>query len=96
MSLADTDNAALSPENELKDVTTPEGIDRRTFLMRTAVIGATCVITGRAMSAEEQTARATAAPPLGSTLSPDLNVVKASKGPVKILADEFYKVGPGP
>ncbi|HEY5755983.1 MAG TPA: L-serine ammonia-lyase [Steroidobacter sp.] len=91
-----TDNASLSPENELKDVTTPQGVDRRTFLMRTAVIGATCVITGRAMSAEEQTARATAAPPLGSTLSPDLNVVKKSKGPVMTVVDEFYKVGPGP
>src|SRR5678809_396945 len=36
------------------------------------------------------------APKMGATLSPDLNVAKASKGPVMILADEFYKVGPGP
>ena len=48
------------------------------------------------MSAEEQTARATAAPPLGATMSPDLNVVKKSKGPVMTVLDEFYKVGPGP
>jgi len=33
---------------------------------------------------------------MGATLSPDLNVVKQSKGPVMTLADEFYKVGPGP
>ena len=33
---------------------------------------------------------------MGATLSPDLNVVKQSKGPVTTLADEFYKVGPGP
>ena len=33
---------------------------------------------------------------MGAALSPDLNVVKQSKGPVMTLADEFYKVGPGP
>jgi len=33
---------------------------------------------------------------MGAMLSPDLNVVKQSKGPVITLADEFYKVGPGP
>src|SRR4051794_32414660 len=37
-----------------------------------------------------------AAPKMGLLLSPDLNVVKQSKGPVMTLADEFYKVGPGP
>src|SRR6185369_5614963 len=44
-----------------------------------------------ASSAKEATA-----PKMGATLSPDLNVVKQSKGPVMTLADEFYKVGPGP
>lgn len=29
-------------------------------------------------------------------MSPDLNVVKRSKGPVMAVLDEFYKVGPGP
>jgi L-serine dehydratase len=29
-------------------------------------------------------------------MSPDLNVVKKSKGPVMTVLDEFYKVGPGP
>jgi L-serine dehydratase len=90
-------NQDLHPEREFEDAEAPEGIDRRTFLMRSAVIGAASVITGRAMSAEEQTARATAAPPaLGATLSPDLGVMKKSKGPVITLVDEFYKVGPGP
>ncbi len=37
-----------------------------------------------------------AAPKMGAMLSPYLNVVKQSKGPVMTLADEFYKVGPGP
>ena len=44
----------------------------------------------------KQVAKEAAAPKMGATLSPDLNVVKQSKGPVMTLADEFYKVGPGP
>ena len=43
-----------------------------------------------------QAAKEAAAPKMGATLSPDLNVVKQSKGPVMTVADEFYKVGPGP
>src|SRR5580698_3451854 len=77
----------------------PEGIDRRRFLMRSSVIGASAVLTGTSWTEAaraQQAAREAAAPKLGSQLSPDLNVVKASKGPVMILADEFYKVGPGP
>ena len=86
-----------SVDKQLASTEVPDGVDRRTFLMRSAVIAATTVITGRAMSAEQQTARATAAPPLGSKpLSPDLQVVKKSKGPVMTVLDEFYKVGPGP
>jgi len=61
--------------------------------MRSAVIGATAVILGRSVSAEERTERSTAEPP---QLSPDLNVVKGKKGPVMTTLDEFYKVGPGP
>src|SRR4029077_8856745 len=44
----------------------------------------------------KQVAKEAPAPMMGATLSPDLNVVKQSKGPVMTLADEFYKVGPGP
>lgn len=44
----------------------------------------------------KQAAKEAAASKMGATLSPDLNVVKQSKGPVMTLADEFYKVGPGP
>src|SRR5258708_4509871 len=43
-----------------------------------------------------QAAKEAAGQKMGATLSPDLNVVKQSKGPVMTLADEFYKVGPGP
>jgi L-serine dehydratase len=71
----------------------PPGVDRRTFLMRSAVVGATAVIVGRSVSAQERTARATAPPP---PLAPDLNVVTKQKGPVMTTLDEFYKVGPGP
>ncbi len=77
----------------------PAGIDRRTFLIRNAVIGAAAVMTGKnwtTTARAEQAAKEAAAPKLGATLSPDLDVVKRSKGPVMTVADEFYKVGPGP
>jgi L-serine dehydratase len=82
-------------DEKLQRTDVPDGVDRRTFLMRSAVIGATAVITGRSMSAEAQTARATAPPPK-VPLDQSLNVVKKSKGPVMTTVDEFYKVGPGP
>jgi L-serine dehydratase len=71
----------------------PPGVDRRTFLMRSALIGATAVMLGQPVSAEERTKRSTTGPP---PLSNDLNVVKGKKGPVMTTLDEFYKVGPGP
>src|SRR5262245_39868633 len=74
----------------------PPGVDRRTFMMRGAVISSALVITGRSASAEEQAAGAAAAGPPKVALSPELNVVKKSKGPVMTTIDEFYKVGPGP
>ncbi len=71
----------------------PAGADRRTFLMRSAVIGATAVIMGSSVSAQQRAQRATGTPP---KLSPALNVVKKQKGPVMTTLEEFYKVGPGP
>jgi L-serine dehydratase len=71
----------------------PDGVDRRTFLMRGAVVSATAIITGVSISAQEKTQRATGTPP---PLSNNLNVVKKGKGPVMTTIDEFYKVGPGP
>jgi L-serine dehydratase len=73
----------------------PQGVDRRTFMMRSSVVGAAAVISGREISAEEQTKAATAEAPKVA-LSPELNVVKKSKGPVMTTIEEFYKVGPGP
>src|SRR5688572_17478374 len=77
----------------------PSEIDRRSFIMRNAVIGAAAVMTGRAWTPEARAAQAAkeSGAKLGSApLSPDLNVVKKSKGPVMTVLDEFYKVGPGP
>ena len=74
----------------------PPGVDRRTFLMRSAVVGATAVILGRSVSADERSQRSIAPPPAVPALSDQLDVVKKQKGPVMTTLDEFYKVGPGP
>ena len=89
----------------------PSGVNRRAFLIRNAAIGAAAVMTGttwtpeaRAQQAEteaaaqqaKETAKDASGLKMSGTLSPDLDVVKASKGPVMTVADEFYKVGPGP
>ena len=79
----------------------PQGVDRRNFLIRSAVGGAAAVMMGRSVSAQERTAKALATLPPQATgptppLAADLNVVKKQKGPVMTTVDEFYKVGPGP
>src|SRR6185295_3258501 len=79
----------------------PRGVDRRRFLMRTAVGGAAAVMTGCSVSPEERTAKAvaTAPPPAAPSTPPlaqELNVVQKGKGPILTTVDEFYKVGPGP
>jgi L-serine dehydratase len=75
-------------------------LDRRSFLIRNAVIGAAAVMTGTTWTTEARAAQAqkeASGAKLGaSPLSPDLEVVKKSKGPVMTVVDEFYKVGPGP
>ena len=80
----------------------PDGVDRRAFLMRSAMVGAVAVLEGCSAPSPETTAakastatapaQAAAAPPLDE----NLDVVKKSKGPVMTTIDEFYKVGPGP
>src|SRR4051812_10339145 len=77
----------------------PANLNRRSFIMRNAVIGAAAVMTGKTWTPEARAAQAAkeaGAPKMGGALSPDLDVVKKSKGPVMTLVDEFYKVGPGP
>ena len=83
---------------------TPPGVDRRAFMMRSAMVSAVAVLSGCSPSTPEETAaKASTAtspalpPPQASpSLSPDLDVVKKSKGSVMTVIDEFYKVGPGP
>jgi L-serine dehydratase len=110
MSSSNRNDEPLPPPPESPDV--PSGMDRRSFLMRHAAIGAAAVMTGTTWTPEaraqqaateaaaQQAARAAAKDDAGlkmsGALSPDLAVVKASKGPVMTVADEFYKVGPGP
>ena len=92
-----TRNEQTSPLPDMVDL--PAGVDRRAFLMRNAVIGASAVLTGSIWTPAaraQQAAKEAATPKLGSTLSPDLNIVKEAKGPIITVVDEFYKVGPGP
>src|SRR5262249_44587104 len=92
-------NADESLQNLPAESDIPAGIDRRSFLMRNAVIGAAAVMTGTTWTPEARAVQATkeaAQPKMGSGMSPELNVVKKSKGPVMTVVDEFYKVGPGP
>ncbi len=80
----------------------PKGLDRRKFIMRSAVISAAAVMNGCTRSETERTApppaaaSAPAADPPAVPLAADLNVVMKAKGPVLTTVDEFYKVGPGP
>jgi len=86
--------AALPAESAI-----PSNIDRRTFLMRNAVIGAAAVMTGATWTPEaraQQAAKEAAVAKKGPGLSPSLDVVKKSKLPVMTVLEEFYKVGPGP
>jgi len=91
------DVSTLTTPDEQMLAHLPDGVDRRSFLMRSAVIGAAALITGRNLTPEAR-AQAAAAPPSKPQvpLSPSLNVVKESKGPVMTTVEEFYKVGPGP
>jgi len=75
----------------------PGGVDRRAFMMRSAVLGAAAVITGRPLPAGAAPMSVLAAEPQGAAQrTSTLNVVQKSKGPVMTTLEEFYKVGPGP
>ncbi len=95
----------VQDSDQLKSVVIPHGVDRRTFLMRSAVVSAAAVMTGRSVSAVAAQVqplppgaepKGVAGGPGNVELSPSLNVVKEQKGPVMTTLDEFYKVGPGP
>jgi len=90
----------LGSSDSLLSQQVPPGVDRRTFLMRSAVVGATTVMLGRSVGAQERVLRSIAPPPQAASPAPpldnNLNVVKKGQGPVLTVLDEFYKVGPGP
>src|SRR5882762_588539 len=87
---------------ELVSKAVPPGVDRRSFLIRSAVGGAAAVMTGSIVSAHERIEKAVRTLPVlpqqspAPPLDPKLNVVQKGKGPVLTTVDEFYKVGPGP
>ncbi len=84
------------PAEELGVKDIPAGVDRRGFLMRYAVVGSAAVIAGCSTSGQGQKAAAASPPQKEANMSPALEVVKKSKGPVMTTVEEFYKVGPGP
>ena len=84
----------LANPDELTAKEVPPGIDRRSFLMRSAVVGAAALMTGKSLSAAELTSEAIKSMP--PPLSYGLFVHRRAEGPIMTLSDEFYKVGPGP
>ena len=59
-------------------------------MMRSSLAAAIATLTGAPIAAFAQT------PAKAPPLSPTLDVVQKSKGPVMTTVEEFYKVGPGP
>jgi L-serine dehydratase len=99
MSTAQREKNEATVPSPSAEPSVPAGVDRRAFLMRNAVIGAAAAMTGTTWTPEaraEQAAKEAAQGKKGPTLSPDLDVVKKSKGPIITVLEEFYKVGPGP
>lgn len=87
------DVAAMDRDSfDITDIHVPDGYDRRAFMMRSALATAIAALTGNPIASFAQTP---ATAPL-TGMSPDLNVVKQSKGPVMTTVEEMYKVGPGP
>lgn len=86
--LADT-TALISDE-------VPPGVDRRSFLIRSAVVGAAALMTGRTLTAADRTYDAVKSMPPALNITRGLHVHRAAKGPIMTTIDELFKVGPGP
>jgi L-serine dehydratase len=100
---SDDQDTPILPDPNLMPLETPAGVDRRAFLMRSALVGSVAVLNGCKPATPEAgapaAAGAAAAPPATSPAVPlaaELDVVKKQKLPVMTTLDEFYKVGPGP
>jgi L-serine dehydratase len=85
---------SIASLEELK-LNVPQGMDRRAFLMRSAMVSGMAALTGRQALADTNSPGQNPTP-LPVTMSPDLEVVRRAKGPVMTTLEEFYKVGPGP
>jgi L-serine dehydratase len=70
----------------------PVVVNRRQFGYTALAASAVALL---ASCSKNEPSEVTAAPP-PPALSPELNVVQASKGPVMTTLEEFYKMGPGP
>lgn len=93
--LLESGNAAGAISREdfaVHRIDVPEGCDRRAFMMRSALATAIAALTGNPIASFAQ---AVATAPMQG-MSPNLDVVKRSKGPVMTTVEEMYKVGPGP
>jgi L-serine dehydratase len=85
-----------NPVPQLDTSEPPPGSDRRAFMVRSALALAYASLTGCSPRDVKNGPAATAPAAGAPKLDANLDVVKKSKGPVMTLADEFYKVGPGP
>lgn len=72
----------------------PEKPSRREFGRLALAASAGVALAGRVRAQPAPPAAEQAAQPV--PLSPNLNVVKESKGPILTMLEEFYKIGPGP
>src|SRR5881394_300152 len=86
----------LGEPDDLISQEIPSGVDRRKFLMRSAVVGAAAMMTGKTLLAADRSSEAVKSLPVLRPLSRGLYVHMAAGSPIVITADEFYKVGPGP
>ncbi len=98
---SDDQDTPILPDPNLMPLETPPGVDRRAFLMRSALVGSVAVLNGCKPATPEAgapaaTAPAPAATPPAVPLAAELDVVKKAKVPIITTLDEFYKVGPGP
>ena len=83
---ADTEHQSTAPKVEA-----PTVLSRRHFGYTAFAASAAALLAG--CSKHEPAAEAASSQP---ALSPELNVVQSSKGPVMTTLEEFYKIGPGP
>src|SRR3974390_566255 len=61
-----------------------------------AILGASAFVMLAGCGEKKAPEQVKVAPEANPPLSPDLEVVKESKGPIMTTLEEFYKIGPGP